>query len=260
MLPSELESFAQSPMAISLFVSNMLFWRTSGYFDLAANEKPLLHTWSLGVEEQFYLVFPLLIALCWRIGIRWLATLLIFGGIASFLASDWMLSKHAVGSLFLAPTRAWELFAGSLLAVTCATGYWHDGFSRRVRESLGAIGLTLILAPIFLYGVSTPFPGRYALPPVVGTILILGFGSTQTWVGRLLTLRLMLWLGGISYSAYLWQQPLFAFARLINGSCPPPLLFVVLTILALGIAHISWSFVERPFRDRRNWSQRAILI
>jgi len=260
MLPQELGSFGQSLVAVSLFVSNMLFWRTSGYFDLAADQKPLLHTWSLGVEEQFYLVFPLLIAFLWRFGTRRLLTILAAGSLVSFLASDWMLSKHAVGSFFLAPARAWELFAGSLLAAAEAPVALHEIVSKRMREGLGAIGLALILTPVFVYGPSTPFPGRYALPPVLGTLLVLTFASAQTRVGRLLTMRAMLWLGGISYSAYLWHQPLFAFARLISANRPAQWLFGLLAIVGLGVAHLSWWFIECPFRDRKNWSRRAILF
>jgi peptidoglycan/LPS O-acetylase OafA/YrhL len=260
MLPDELASFGQSLVSVSLFVSNLLFWRTSGYFDLAADEKPLLHTWSLGVEEQFYVVFPLLIIICWRFGIRRLATLLLLTGIASFLTSDWMLTKHAVGSFFLAPTRAWELFAGSLLSVANLSHTPREKPSKVMRDSLGALGLLCILIPIFLYGVSTPYPGRYALPPVIGTLLMLAFATSDTIVGKVLSVRPLLWLGSISYSAYLWHQPLFAFARLISANRPPQWLFGALAIASMGIAHVSWRFIERPFRDRRNWSRRAILL
>jgi peptidoglycan/LPS O-acetylase OafA/YrhL len=260
MLPDELLSLGQSLLCVALFVSNVLFWRTSGYFDLAADEKPLLHTWSLGVEEQFYVVFPLLIALVWRLGIRRLAALLVLGGAASFFTSDWMLTKHSVASFFLAPTRAWELFAGSLLSVMKFAGTPRAVPSRAARECLGVLGLCLIVAPIFLYGVATPFPGRYALPPVIGTLLIIAFVTSETLVGRALTLRSMLWIGSISYSAYLWHQPLFAFARIISANHPPQLLFGALAFASLGLAHLSWKFVERPFRDRRNWSRRAIFL
>jgi peptidoglycan/LPS O-acetylase OafA/YrhL len=260
MLPVELASFGQSLVSVSLFVSNILFWRTSGYFDLAADEKPLLHTWSLGVEEQFYVVFPLLIAVCWRLGIRRLGMLLLLAGGASFLASDWMLDKHSVGSFFLAPTRAWELFAGSLLAVATFARVWPERLSRGARECLGAAGLCCIFAPVFIYGISTPFPGRYALPPVMGTLLVIAFVTPETLVGRLLTLRPMLWIGSISYGAYLWHQPLFAFARLISANRPSQWLFAALAFSSLGIAYVSWKFIEQPFRDRRNWSRRAIFL
>jgi peptidoglycan/LPS O-acetylase OafA/YrhL len=260
MLPRELENFGQSLVAVSLFVSNILFWRTGGYFNVPADQKPLLHTWSLGVEEQFYLIFPLLIACFWRFGIKWLVSLLVLGCVASFLMNDWMLSSHSMGAFFLAPMRAWELAAGALLCFTRISDSHLGAHPRAIREGFAAIGLALILVPISLYGVSTPFPGRYALPPVIGTLLVLYFAGTRTLIGRLLASPVLLWLGGISYAAYLWHQPLFAFARLINASRPSSAQFAALAILAVGIAAISSKFIERPFRDRRNWSRRAILV
>jgi peptidoglycan/LPS O-acetylase OafA/YrhL len=259
MLPQELENFGQSLVAVSLSASNILFWRTGGYFNVPADQKPLLHTWSLGVEEQFYLIFPLLIVCFWRFGIKWLVWFLVLGCVASFLVSDWMLSSHSTGGFLLAPARAWELAAGALLCLTRVSDIQFVTHSREIRESLAAIGLALILTPICCYGIATPFPGRYALPPVIGTLLVLAFAGTKTLIGRLLSSPVLLWVGGISYGAYLWHQPVFAFARLINVGRPSRILFGVLTILVLAIAALSMHFIERPFRDRRNWSRRAIL-
>jgi peptidoglycan/LPS O-acetylase OafA/YrhL len=258
MLPDELASFGQSLVAVALFVSNILFWRTTGYFDIAADLKPLLHTWSLGVEEQFYVVYPLLVALCWRFGVRWLSRLLLCAAIISFLACDRMLTQHAIASFYLSPPRAWELFAGALLALAPTSDAPRSTPPTSFNQWLAASGLALILVPVFLYGNMTPFPGRYSLPPVVGTLLVLAFASPETWVGRFLTLRFMLWVGSISYGAYLWHQPLFAFARLISVNRPPQWLFGLLAIAALALAHLCWRFVERPFRNRTNWSRRGI--
>ena len=260
MLPQELAGFGRSLVAVSTFVSNILFWRTTGYFDLAAEEKPLLHTWSLGVEEQYYVVFPLVMAFFWRLGVRRLAALLAVLACASFLSSEWLLSRDAVASFFLAPTRAWELFAGALLAFAVLSGPPAERVSRGVQEGLGLFGLVLILVPVFAFDGSTAFPGTNGLPPVIGTLLVLAFATPQTWAGRFLTLRAMLWVGTISYSAYLWHQPLFAFARLMNANQPLPWVFASLIVLSLGLAHLSWKFVENPFRDSRRWSRKAILL
>ena len=123
LLPNETVAFGKSLVSVSVFLSNVLFWRTSGYFDLAAEEKPLLHTWSLGVEEQFYIVFPLLLAACWRLGVRRMAGLLVLLAALSLLASQWALQRWAVASFFLAPFRAWELLAGALLALAGARAW-----------------------------------------------------------------------------------------------------------------------------------------
>ena len=262
MLPAEAAAFGKSLMAVSVFVSNVLFWRTSGYFDLAAEEKPLLHTWSLGVEEQFYIVFPLLLALCWRFGVRRLTLLLAVLAGLSLAASQWALDRFALASFFLAPTRAWELLAGAGVALGCNQALRFKpvaAWPRWVVQVLGLLGLALIVAPVFLYSADTRFPGLAALPPVLGTVLVLIFVQPDTWAGRALTLRPVLWLGVISYSAYLWHQPLLAFVRLGQTAAPSSALLGAAALLSLGIGHLSWRFVEAPFRDRQRWSRRAIF-
>ncbi len=259
MLPGELAAFGRSLVAVALFVSNLLFWRTTGYFDLAAEEKPLLHTWSLGVEEQFYVAFPLLVAVAWRLGLRGLGLLLAGLAAASFLFSEWLIPRDAAAAFFVAPTRAWELLAGALLALRSVSAPWRQPLGRATREAGAAAGLALILAPVFLFDANTPFPGRYALVPVAGTLLVLAFATPQTWAGRLLTLRAMLWVGAISYSAYLWHQPLFAYARLMAGQPPAPVVFAALAVLSLALAHLSWRFVENPWRDASRRSRKAVF-
>lgn len=263
LLPHEALAFGKSLISVSVFLSNVLFWRTSGYFDLAADEKPLLHTWSLGVEEQFYIVFPLLVALCWRFGVRRLAALLVGLAGVSLLASQWALDRSAAASFFLAPFRAWELLAGALLALAGGQR-WADGHSGSLpvwaREVLGLLALGLIVVPVFGYGAATPFPGLHALPPVLGTVLALAFITPNTAVGRLLTLRPVLWLGLISYSAYLWHQPLLAFARLAQAGMPSPAASAGVAALSLVLGHLSWRYVESPFRTGSRWSRRAIFV
>ncbi len=262
MLPAEAAAFGRSLVAVSLFGSNVLFWRSSGYFDLAAEEKPLLHTWSLGVEEQFYIVFPLLLAACWRLGPRRLAGLLLVLAGLSLAASQWALERYALASFFLAPTRAWELLAGALVALGCDQALRFRpvaGWPAWLQDLLALAGLVLVLAPVFVYDATTPFPGLAALAPVSGTVLVLVFAQPGTWACRALTLKPVLWLGLISYSAYLWHQPLLAFARLSQPGVPPAWLLGTMATLALVLGHLSWRFVEAPFRDRRRWSRRVIF-
>ena len=259
MLPGELENFGQSLVAVPLFVSNVLFWRTSGYFGGAAEFKPLLHTWSLGIEEQYYVVFPLLLAVLLRFGLKRTIAAIAVIAAASFAISVFLTTRQPLVNFFLLPSRAWELLAGSLLAAAGVAGVDFMRAKRSWREVAGLLGLALILVPVFLYDENTRFPGVTALSPILGTILILAFTSPETLTGRLLTLRPMLWVGLISYSAYLWHQPLFAYARLMAPGHLPLWIYLLLAAASLGLAWLSWRYVEAPFRNRGNFSRRAIF-
>jgi peptidoglycan/LPS O-acetylase OafA/YrhL len=243
MRPSELEAFGKSMIAVVFFSSNILFYLESGYFDAATELKPLLHTWSLGIEEQYYLAFPIFVGLVIKYREAALPHCLAAIAIISFLISLWLANISPSANFYLIPSRAWELMAGSLLAIAPVT---------RARNSLALIGLALIVAPIFLYDATTPFPGWSALPPVVGTMLVIAFASPQTMVGRALTLPPMLWIGLISYSAYLWHQPLFAFARLAFIDEPSLAMMLALTVVALLLAHVTRQWVELPLIDRQS--------
>lgn len=238
MRPGELIDFGESLIATIAFVSNVLFWRESGYFDGAAELKPLLHTWSLGIEEQYYLVFPLFVGLLLRFRKHWLPIALAAVALVSFLISLWLSEAAPSANFYLIPSRAWELMAGSLLALAPAL---------RPRNSLALLGLIMILAPVFLYDASTPFPGVAALPPVIGTVLVIAFADSRSLVGRALSIGPMVWVGLVSYSAYLWHQPLFAFARLMSPNHVPVWLYLALSVAALILAGLSQKYVEAPF-------------
>jgi peptidoglycan/LPS O-acetylase OafA/YrhL len=244
MSPSQAKNFAQSVVAVSLFVSNVLFWRESGYFDSASDEKPLLHTWSLAVEEQYYIIFPLLILVLWRIGGRaWTLACIAAISAASLAASELMAESRPTANFYLLPTRAWELLAGSI----CAFVQQRRGRGRN--EALALIGLAAIVFSILVYDAGTPFPSLWALVPVGGTALIILFAE-GTRTARLLSLRGFVGIGLISYSAYLWHQPLFAFARIRSPHEPEPWLMAGLAAAALALAGLSWRYVEQPFRGK----------
>lgn len=255
MLPEQLKNFAQSIVAVNLFASNVLFWKESGYFEPAADDKPLLHTWSLAVEEQYYVFFPLALLLLWRFGRNPTFALIVVGAAVSFALSEWLWQKDPQAAFYLIPTRAWELFAGSI----CALLLHHR---RPVHNNwLAGAGLLLIVGSFVAYDAATPFPGTFALAPVLGTTLIILFAARETIVGRLLSTRVLVVIGLMSYSAYLWHQPLFAFARLRTIYAPTLWLMLALAAASLGLAYLSWRFVEQPFRRSKpgRWRQAAFV-
>jgi peptidoglycan/LPS O-acetylase OafA/YrhL len=242
MVPSEFRDFSQAVIAVTLFVSNILFWQKTDYFAPAAEENPLLHTWSLAVEEQFYIVFPLLLLVLWRFGrnpVLWSIVLL---SLASLALAEWGSRNAPVANFFLIVPRIWELGAGAICALVL--------HGRPVRENtiLSTLGLGLIVVSVFAFDGNTPFPSLYALAPVGGTALIVLFAGPGTPVGRLLSLPAFVGIGLISYSAYLWHQPLFAFARIRSFGHVEDGLLLALAVASLGLGWLSWRFVERPFR------------
>lgn len=263
MLPGDMQDFAQSVASVTVFASNILFWRENGYFASEAELKPLLHTWTLAVEEQYYLLFPLFIMLVWRSGKKWMLACMVLGGIASLLVAEWGLRYAPAAAFYLLPTRGWELVIGACAAVYLNSRQ-HSAqplYKHRVYyEIMGFAGIALIFHAIFNYSETTPFPGIYALAPTVGAVLIILFAHKQTLVARILSFRLFVGIGLVSYSAYLWHQPLFAFSRHWQQTPPAPSAMWFLCAMTMVLAYLSWQFVERPFRQKNRISTKAVWI
>lgn len=257
--PNNFRYFSQSVFSVTVFLSNVYFWLRSGYFDLASEFKPLLHTWSLAVEEQYYLVFPLFILLMWKLGRRWIVGLLVVFFGASLALAEWGAYNKPTATFFLAPMRAWELALGSFTAFYF-TGRWSPTISNNAHQILSATGIFLIAFAVFTFGKNTPFPGFYALVPTLGTVLIILFATPATIVGTVLGSRAFVGIGLISYSAYLWHQPLLAFARNRFGADLNVTLLAGLCLAALGLAYLSWRFIERPFRNRDRIARKNLFI
>jgi len=266
MMPQELKAFGRSLTAVSLFVSNVLFWRETSYFGIVAELKPLIHTWSLAVEEQYYLIFPIFILMTWRFGVRCISLILIITFFLSLVAAQWASSSQPSANFFLLPTRGWELLIGVFIALLFSK-YGDDPcntlkikWQQLVRQSGSIGGLILVLYSIFVFNETTPFPSLYALAPTMGTALIIVFATPQTWIGRFLGNNLFVGVGLISYSAYLWHQPLFAFARIHSLAPPQYYTFLLLIIASIGLAYLSWRFIEMPFRNKQKISRNTVFI
>ena len=253
MLPSQMKDFSQSLVAVSLFASNIFFWRESGYFDAAAEEKPLLHTWSLAVEEQYYVLFPIFLIVAWRFGKNRVFWVIVVMAAISLLLSEWGWRKKATANFYLAPTRAWELFAGSIAAFIVQ----KQGVQKN--NLLAILGLAAIIFSIFSFDETTPFPSVYALVPVTGVVLLVLYADKATFTAKLLSTRGFVGIGIISYSAYLWHQPLLAFAR-IRLAEPSNYLMAVLALLSVGLAYLSWKFIEAPFREKQKINRKIIFF
>ncbi|MFM8875477.1 MAG: acyltransferase family protein, partial [Anaerolineae bacterium] len=217
LLPVDMEDFARSLVAVSTFSSNILFWQTSGYWETSSDIKPLLHTWSLAVEEQYYLIFPLFLMFMWRFRKRWIFASFILVAILSLAVAQWGAYNKPSASFYLLPTRAWEIAIGAVLAfiflykLKIVNNLISNTFLSNI---MAILGLTMIGYSVFFFDANTPFPSFYALVPTLGTGLIVFFSTSETITGRLLSTKPLVTIGLISYSAYLWHQPLFAFTRL----------------------------------------------
>jgi peptidoglycan/LPS O-acetylase OafA/YrhL len=268
LLADEYEQLGRHIAAGAGFISNIVLWREAGYFDDAAGTKPLLHLWSLGVEEQFYIVWPLLlwIAAKCRIGFITITIAIAAASVGLNLA---LVRQDQAAAFYLPHTRLWELLSGSALAwillrksgvpldADSRAGDWLGSFiatNRRaldnplVAQVLSVCGCVLLSYGFWRINTSVAYPGKWAMVPVLGTVLLLAAGP-HAWINRtLLSNRVAVWFGLISYPLYLWHWPLLSFARLVEGAVPSRNVRLACVALAIGLAWLTYQFVERHLR------------
>ncbi|MDE1993217.1 MAG: acyltransferase [Rhizobiaceae bacterium] len=248
LMPVEMEYFARSLKAAAMFGSNFQFEKETGYFDIAAQTKPLLHTWSLAVEEQFYILFPLLLIAIHRFAPRRLTAVLVILFVASLVASAWMVEHSQSAAFYLLPFRAWELLLGSLVAL--------NPLPRKIaalpKETLVALGLALIAVAVFGFNDRMVFPGIAALLPCLGAVLVIQFGIGSQVTAKLLRFPPLVSVGLISYSLYLWHWPLIVFTKMLSGHSLGIVTTILVVLGSIAIATLSWAFIERPFRGSRS--------
>jgi peptidoglycan/LPS O-acetylase OafA/YrhL len=256
--PHDFRGFLESLVATSAFSSNILFWMETGYFDTAAELKPLLHTWSLAVEEQFYIFFPILLLVVWSSDVRIVVTVFVLVFAASFATAVATVNPFPQAAFFLIHTRAWELILGSILALFMVQR--PEAGTKFLREAAGWGGVALIAIAIVAFDRSTKVPGIATLAPCLGAAAIIFGAQEGTLVARLLSFRPLVGIGLISYSAYLWHQPVFAFARYSRFGYVTTAEWVAFHLVVLIFAWLTWWSVERPIRQRKFLAGRRTIF
>lgn len=255
LMPEEFKSLGKSALSQTALVANFHFQKKADYFEGSAELKPLLHTWSLAVEEQFYLLLPVLLVFCRQLSRSRLISLLSVLAIVSFCGSVWGTYFAPSKTFYLLPGRAWELLLGSVLALACPL----LALSLRFRSAISWAGLAGILFACIWYDRETRFPGANAVIPCLGTALIIFANSSGlTGVGKLLATRPMVMIGRLSYSLYLWHWPVLALMRTMSPTAPSASARFLAMALSFGLAWLSWKFVETPFRRAQHLSQRRV--
>ncbi len=263
LLPEQYAWFSKSLLAVLGFGSNFLFWRETGYYGPEASEKPLLHTWSLGVEEQFYFLMPLALMLLWRYARNHLGVLMLLATAISLALCEMASRYFPAAAFFLLPTRAWELLIGAF----CAWAQLRRPSS--ANNGLACFGLLLVLGSFFLMHHEMRLPSLWALPVVLGTALLLRYAQLGSAIAQLLSLRPLTAIGRISYSAYLWHFPPLALARTLSIPTDTPQFMAMLIVGTLTLAYLSWRFIEEPFRrpshakyvsSRRAWQWLVVSV
>lgn len=266
LLSNEYKALGKHIGASTAFIPNFIFWSESGYFDYAAEAKPLLHLWSLGVEEQFYLCWPIVVWLCFKYKAS-----LFKVGIALLLSSlvlNLIMIEESPSAVFFSPiTRIWELLSGCLLAywansrtVVVASFKAKFGSIKWISHAVSMMGLASLLLGIFLFDQDTLYPGAWALIPVLGTCFIILAGN-QSWLNTsVLSNRFLVWIGLISFPLYLWHWPLLSFARIMEGSKPEWQIRAALVAVSFALAVLTYYLIERPIRFGRHLKLKTYVL
>ena len=250
------QEYLQSLTYVSTFSSNLFFYMQSDYFANASDEMPLLHTWSLAIEEQYYLFFPLFVVLILSLARTYLMLIIFLLAVASFLYSQYLSDLGIIeANFYFIFSRAWELLLGSVIAFFPVEEIRFKGWKR---EFWSLLGFAMICYSIISFDERTPFPS-YTLIPIIGCCFVILFANTSTLVGRILSAKVFIFIGLISYSLYLWHQPLFALIRVRTIGEPSSTVFIIAILCSVILASFSWKFIETPFRNKKKVSRAAIF-
>ena len=249
LMPDEFKNLGQSFVATSLFSNNVLLGLTSDYWDLASEFKPLLHTWSLGVEEQYYVIVPVLLMIFWKIGKSSIVYLLWSIFITSLLFAVWFVNISPKWAFYILPSRAWEICIGALAAIYLLR-YATLINKFKYSNALSFLGVILIVFSILVFDSTIASPGVFLLIPTIGAVLIIIFCQPKSISFQVLGSKSFVFMGSLSYSLYLWHQPIFAFLRIYSSEHPSSFNFLALMPLVFVLSFLTWKFVESPFRSK----------
>ena len=281
MTPDEYELLGKHIAGGAVYISNIVLWMESGYFDVESEVKPLLHLWSLGIEEQFYIVWPFLILILLKLKFR-IETFLFIFVVISCVFNILCVKKDAIGTFYSPPTRFWELAIGGLLASLyySKSSIWEKlafkcglltsriiylspqkgSESQLSKDILSVIGFLMLLVPIFTFHTGMHFPGKKALIPTIGAFFLIASGQNALINKKILSLKFLVFIGLISYPLYLWHWPLLSFARILYGEVPPLTVRIGLVLLAILLSWITYRFIEPPLRWGNHMRFKAILM
>lgn len=252
--------YFESLISTSLFCSNFLFAFEANYFDASVDLKPLLHTWSLAIEEQYYLLFPLFMLLLWKYNLRYMVLLILcILGVISLGFMEWALYKNPQYNFYLLPSRGWELAIGSIVAISNKKSLLVKIQSNIIGNILSAIGISIIFVGFFIIKADTEFPSFYTIIPTLGAALVLCFAE-NSFVGKILSMSIIRFIGLISYSAYMWHHPIFAFSKHLSLNEEDILMRMLLTLSIIPISYLSWKYIENPFRNKDLFSSKFVFV
>lgn len=264
LLPDELKLLSKHIISGAGFVQNFILWKEHGYFDSASESKPLLHLWSLAIEEQYYLIYPLAIVVAWRL--RFNVLHLVLGlCVCSFALNIHNIKIDPVGTFYLPQTRFWELFAGAALAYvhTIRHGLPREPFDQQLQQYRNVISLSgfiLLVASVCTIEEGTGFPGWWAIMPVIGTVLVILAGPQSVMNRWVLANRAMVFVGLISYPLYLWHWPILSFLSIVETESPVSSILAGALLLSFGLAWLTYVYIEKPIRyGRSSWGKMALL-
>jgi len=260
LVPDVFKNFGKSMAAASVFGSNIFFWMKSGYFAPAAEDMPLLHTWSLAVEEQYYVLFPLLLMLLVPLRQGRLTVVIGCIALASLAFTEWAWRYAPDANFYLLPSRAWELMIGALIAIALAKRDITAVLGTRTRNVLSLVGIALVVGAFVIFDEQTPFPSLYAAIPVLGAALILAAATSDTVVGKVLGSSPFVLIGLISYSIYLWHVPLLSFAKALLLEPDSDAMRVSVIAATFVLAYLTWRFIETPFRNCHAVGRRTVFV